>query len=99
VGNAKQRFFLRVNALLFYSTLLYSSIYLITLQVAGKHGDERGGADDAPRQEGCQNQGARGMAEFLQSCNVKKGYSDIPVPAGMPLTKLSLGENILITTA
>jgi len=37
------------------------------VQVAGKHGDERGGADDAPRQEGCKNQGARGMADSLQS--------------------------------
>jgi hypothetical protein len=53
--------------MVFYSILVYSSIYLIIVQVAGKHGDERGGADDAPRQEGCQNQGARGMANYLQS--------------------------------
>jgi hypothetical protein len=86
VGKAKQRLVLRVNGLLFYSTVVYSSIYLIIVQVAGKHGDERGGAYDAPRQEGCKNQGARGMADSLQSYTVKKGCSDIPVPAGMPLT-------------
>ncbi len=59
--------------MVFYSILVYRSIYLITVQVAGKHGDERGGADDAPRQEGCQNQGARGMADSLQSC-LFEGY-------------------------